>query len=140
MAPREGGARLGYTKYNEDSETSSESEQEESLIDETESSIRSFTSNGERVWRSPDGVFSKREQKRRENERVESRRIKNTPVPVSPLHLRADSPGGISNRNVTDDSSVEPPTSCRSSSVPRLDFGQILKPRPRITETIKFCC
>ena len=61
MASREGGALLGYNKYNDDSdESSSDSEPEQPSIDEIDVSTLSFVSNGERVWRAPDGVFSKR--------------------------------------------------------------------------------
>jgi hypothetical protein len=61
LASREGGALLGYNKYNDDSdESSSDSEPEQPSIDEIDVSTLSFVSNGERVWRAPDRVFSKR--------------------------------------------------------------------------------
>jgi hypothetical protein len=64
LASREGGSfALGYNKYNDDSdESSSESEPEQPSVDEIDVSTLSFVSNGERVWRPPDGVFSKRRQ------------------------------------------------------------------------------
>lgn len=112
MTSREGGALLGYNKYNNDSdETSSESEPEQPSVDEIDVSTHSFVSNGERVWRAPDDVFSKRSSS--------DLRAK------SPRH-RAAAEGDESNRNSGGAESNDSRRSSGGPEIPRLNFGSIV--------------
>jgi hypothetical protein len=112
---REGGALLGYNRYHHDSEeTSSESEQEEQLTtDLTDASIASFVSNGERVWRAPEKVFSKRRQS------DEKKRSSSDDAPASPEK-------GVAEAKRWSQGSGGDAGSRRNSGgpdVPRLNFG-----------------
>jgi len=110
---------LGYNKYRQDSdETSSESEQEEQLTtDLTDVSISSFVSNGERVWRPPEKIFSKRGQHDEKKRQSDQGAKQSGDIPASPRQ-----------RNSGGESSAGDPSSRRSSAadVPRLNFGGML--------------
>ena len=115
---REGGALQGFNKYSETDESSSESEPEQPAYDETDASTHSFVSNGERVWRAPDGIFSKRRQSA-----PSMRRIENTPLSPrnhAPLSLETDRDCAIRNSGGADSNASR--RSSGGPDIPRLNF------------------
>jgi hypothetical protein len=125
VVPRAGGALQGFNLYSNTDDSASSSESETSHRDETDASTLSFVSNGERIWRSPEGIFSRRgfggEGKRSHSaDPGKSRRISNTPVSDS-AQVTAESKGA----GKRDSTGADSNRSSGGPDIPRLNFANM---------------